>query len=408
MDQKIYENGYVYKLTFEVDSTNYEYIGSTIQLQKRVKFHMDQPRNQMRYMFDHFNEAKFDVIFNYKNITRKELYDYENDFIKKISPLLNYIGSKCCVPCYVCKDRILYDDINKHLSIKHNILPKIKLLSKVSNTIIDLHPTTQPNDVTQFNDFNNSPPNIKLIFEQCIKLADFIFPINLLYDSIKNIDLEKAYQIAMNLHFANNMVSNMDKSCINKFIFKYLLKNNIKEEEYRTLYDCYFISVQQRQIFWNLFTEFLIEFKYLDNKSCEIIKERINKYSYIKKICNLLGLSNSQDVNTYVTEDNWKKNTLNIINLQNDIKLIFRSRDQAKANSDCHDKSKILDLINPIMRKWGLTMLVKKRVQIKQLDGKRVDLPSKYYLKYLTDTYNPYLMKSFNDKLDINSIIDLK
>lgn len=184
-NDQIYPEGYIYKLTFIVKMDIYEYVGSTVHIKNRINTHLDQPYKQLQYMFNNFGSYEWHVIQKYHHITRKQLYEYEIEYIKKYQPYLNKLHSICYVPCKICKVKLLYEDLQIHLSNKHKELPKIRL--KTIGIPINL----------------KELPKIRLktIGIPCVKLTDskltkFLFDqyynlikpnpltINLLYDAI--------------------------------------------------------------------------------------------------------------------------------------------------------------------------------------------------------------------------------
>jgi len=131
----------VYKLKCKDTNITEFYIGSSMNFIKRKQGHKDNTINLNRreyslplYMFINvnggFDNWEFEVINEYKFITKKELNINEQAYIKLLDPKLNYrnaygydkekkISYKKKLNCPHCGEAMIKYNINRHISRKH-------------------------------------------------------------------------------------------------------------------------------------------------------------------------------------------------------------------------------------------------------------------------------------------------
>jgi hypothetical protein len=118
----IYPYGYLYKLHYNINNIDYDYIGSTVNYPERINAHCStSAAPQIKYMTKHFGLPKDNIVETYNNINRQALYDIEVPYIKKHAPYLNQEHSTCYVPCNICKEKTLFHSLDDHLFSNHNI-----------------------------------------------------------------------------------------------------------------------------------------------------------------------------------------------------------------------------------------------------------------------------------------------
>lgn len=134
----------VYKITCEIN--NEFYIGSSVNLYMRWYVHLSELRRNKHHsqklqdLYNKFGEKslKISIVKEYDNCDRKQLYEYEKEFIERLSPTINEVSVKECHVSDEWRKKIsntiteLFKDKNNHPRYKSG------KLYDVYNTVGDM------------------------------------------------------------------------------------------------------------------------------------------------------------------------------------------------------------------------------------------------------------------------------
>ncbi len=179
-----------------------------------------------------------------------------------------------------------------------------------------------------------------------------------------------------------------DKLRFTKFVFKSYLKSDLSENQYEILYNYYYSDPYDRMKFMNLLIEWKTNqglrkireqlIKDIDgNHYAEMVNCSSQKNCSIKEIFLSLGVKNSLDTTTRILEEIFIKASELILSNEKKIRTIWG------LNKEQENHQTPFKLLNLILKKWGFSQLVKRRVR-KRSGKKFIDLPPIYQLELVS------------------------